>query len=188
MRALALDPATTTGWACGDFGSKPRSGVIRLPVSSDPKDVGPRFNWLEGAVRNLIGGNAVECLIIEDIYLSTQKFSQPKDVLLKGYRAAIVMAADKQGLNFRNIIWAFPGEWRKSFGTSTVPREVRESKDQSARRKYLKMATYERCRELGWEPKSTDESDAMGLWFYGETLLSQFVSNQRMPLFATVKL
>jgi hypothetical protein len=189
MRALALDPATITGFAFGIFGERPRSGTIRLPTV-DPDDVGHRFSVLEGAVRDQISGNKAEKLIIEDIYLNPMnKFSPRQDFLLKGYRAAIIMAAHKCGLHGkRDCVWVYPGSWRKTFGTSHVPKEVRDSKKSDAIRKYLKTAAFERCRELGWDPRNEDESDALGLWSHGETLFSQGDSNERMPLFAATPL
>lgn len=187
MRALALDPATVTGFAFGIFGQKPRSGTIRLPTV-DIDDVGHRFAVLEGAVRDLISGNKAEKLIIEDIYLNPMaKFSPRQDFLLKGYRAAIIMAAHKCGLHGRrDVVWVYPGQWRKNFGTSTAPPEIHAANKTKpdTLRKYLKTAAFERCRELGWEPRNDDESDALGLWSYGETLFSQVDSNERLPLFA----
>jgi hypothetical protein len=185
MRQLSLDPATWTGFAFGEHGTKPFSGLIKLP--GDMSRAG-KATVLEGRVRDLISGNRVEHVVLEDVYAMTGKaFSMDQQKLLHSFRCAIEMACFKCGLTDQHMTFVMPGAWRKTFGISEVPAIVRRGKKGNVR-KWLKQAAIERCHELGWPVDNDNEADALGLWAYGESLFDPAIGITRTPLFATLEL
>lgn len=186
MRHLALDPATTTGFAHGECGKRPISGIIRLPDRMHP---GRRFHHLFGVVRSLIEGNEIERVFIETLYIVPYRkrgsnalvYSRDQIELSYGYHAAIKMAVEAAGLG-DYVIEIAPVTWRSSFGVGRAPKTVKDA------RAWLKAEAMKRCLEYGWQPKTDDEADALGLWAYGETLLSAGDANARLPLLAQLEL
>jgi hypothetical protein len=81
------------------------------------------------------------------------------EALRWGFPTVIAMACTKQG------VLPFPvaiTTWRSLIGAPTqAPKSI---KDTDGRRAWLKAATLERTRKLGYDPKSEDEADALGIW------------------------
>lgn len=75
-RFLALDPATTSGFAHGLGGGRPIGGIIKLPDSHHRPN---RFCLLEGAVREIIRVSEVTRIVVERLYIKPY-YSEPDDL------------------------------------------------------------------------------------------------------------
>ena len=185
MRILALDPGANAGFAYGDPGQAPRSGTIRLDSGMSPAK---RFCLLEGRVRHLISAYEIDALFIESRYIQTdpKRFDINAARLGYGWEAAIVMAAEKEGLAAERVFWATSDEWRKhALGHPKAPKEV---EGWEKRRKWLKARAKEECAARGWPIRSEDEAEACLLWEYATETLQPASTLNRLPLFAMCEL
>lgn len=151
MSILALDIATTTGWAFGAVGEVPQHGTFTCPSTGD--DLG-RFaysyaQWLAGKIRELQPKEIVfeSPILPRETNITTLK---------KLYGLAVVteFIAISEGVTCQEIT---AGQWRKSFLGSQYPK--------GGTREELKRAVIDACRHMGWNPNSTDDADALGIWF-----------------------
>lgn len=154
MRVLALDIATTTGWAVdrsGDGGPSPLTGTKRLAAgSADGARLGRAglefAKWLDGMIRL----HAVETVAIEAPAMGG-----------RGIVMSAVTARMLIGLAFTAEVVA---------ASADVP--VWEAAVSTARKNLLgtgrpadgKKAVVERCRLLGWQVKDHNAADAACLW------------------------
>jgi len=151
MSVLALDIATQSGWAYGSAGEAPRHGTYRVPSTGD--DLG-RFayafaQWLTHKLRELQPKEIVfeSNILPRETNITTLK---------KLYGLAVVteLVALSEGVPCSEIS---AGEWRRAFLGQHYPKK--------ARRDELKRAVVSACRQMGWEPHSTDDADAIGIWY-----------------------
>lgn len=148
---LALDIASTSGWAFGSAGDAPRFGTYRAPSSGD--DLG-RFGyaylqWLTGKLREL---QPKEIVFEANILPRETNITTLKK--LYGLAFVTEIAALSEGIPCSEIT---AGEWRRAFLGQHYPRK--------ATRDELKRAVVTACRQMGWEPNSTDDADAIGIWY-----------------------
>lgn len=159
MSCLALDLATTSGWAFGQPGETPRFGTFTLPNTGD--DLG-RFGvtflqWLTAKLREL----EPKEVVFEAPILPRETNIQ---TLKKLYSISVVceMACALQGVPCSEIP---AGTWRKSFLGQSYP--------SGGTRDELKRAVIAACRQMGWEPNSSDDADALGIWFVASCARNQ---------------
>lgn len=162
MGILALDVATTTGWAFGDAGDKPQHGTFKLPATGE--DLG-RYGylyvqWLVAKLREL----GPKEIVFEETILPMPRFDNRAGMftratniltLRKLYGLAFVteVVATMEGVPCSQMPAA---EWRRLFLGQHYPKK--------AKRDELKRAAVAVCRLHGWEPNSTDDADALGIW------------------------
>lgn len=185
---LALDLATTLGWASGRVGGKPVSGVLRL----GDKNASRREKLLHLArflndrlkiekPRLVVIEEALEPSVLAKIgaTLATTK-------LAYGLPAAaeMVLAArgvhDVRFVNVQDVRAHFVG--RRTFKDTTDPITGRKTKS----RDNAKAAVINACRLRGWTVESHDEADAIATWSYGCMLLDKRLAAIATPLFARV--
>lgn len=146
---LALDLATTSGWASYDgcdlrFGSETFSGGI-----------GQFADGLMAWISQRLGPETD--LFVEAPILRGRKTSVAAAMKLMGAHAVASMAAFRSGSRLTAVR---PSEWRRHFiGTATAPVWLKPAQ----RRRWLKEAALRRCAEMGLSVSSDDAADAIGL-------------------------
>lgn len=194
MRILALDISTTTGWALGNAGEKPRVGVERL-VPEKVKDafgnkakVIDKLNYatdhIAGFIRDIcfIESQRPDLIIYE---AAMAVFSDDDDRGERGIQrnplsitlpimatASVRAIARCYGIQ-RELAW--PATWRKHF----LGRSNFGSRDETKRQ------TMQRCRVLGYDEKAwrdDNAADACGIYDYAASVFGR-VTPQSLALF-----
>ena len=169
-KVLALDLATTTGWACGRPGTKPKFGFMRLGKP---------------------GGGRANCYRVLRLWLDDfQHLHKPDMIVFESPAAPMVM----QGRTNIDTIKLLIGlaEHVEEWCLGNI--ELREASVQQIRPHFIgenmksklaKAATIERCHELGWLVTNDNEADACALWSYQVCCLRPDIAIRMTPLFAT---
>ena len=180
MHLLAIDPSTQMGWALFiDESDKPEDE--RRPINKcyfygtwDLK------KWDDGKKRESRGAYYINFL---EQFRKLRRLHNIDDdqikIVLEGeaYAAARTEASERLAAGWLAIlesycyrkdnippITATTDEWRHSFiRRSRAPKEIVGSDE---RRKWIKQATIAKCRSLGFNPKSDNDADALGLLFW----------------------
>jgi hypothetical protein len=152
---LALDIATTMGWAIGEPGGDPLSGSIRF--GGDGASLWARyhhaFKWAIDRFCPGNGGPRISRLTIED-QLNPQAFSSKEGAeLLFGLPAVVGMVAYECGI--------YDIHRRKVADVRGLFIGKRGLKTDAA-----KAAVTRRCNKLGWWPQDHNAADALALWTY----------------------
>ncbi len=141
MFVLAFDTATATGIAFGRAGETPSARTMLL--SGDwPR----RYSTLMKATRAVIEEFNPDIVAVESPVQGPK--ANPN---LVGLAACVMGEADRRG---SKVVAYFPATIRKHFLGGIRSKQP------------IKTQVYNKCRLLGWEPKDTDQSDAMALWSY----------------------
>jgi Holliday junction resolvasome RuvABC endonuclease subunit len=155
---LALDIATTTGWAFGPIaeGSKPTlSGAKTL---ANPKDT-DEYCWQETLkwIYGLLLEFSPDLVVIEKPVMTSSMggASNPRTMFrLAGLQSVIRMVIYMHRRRTAHLL--APGSVRKTFlGMGKLPKGT------------AKKLVHSRCLELGWaniETTTYDETDALALW------------------------
>ena len=167
---LALDLATTTGWAFGKPGAKPTFGHITFakPGSSRARIYRAFRTWLEDRWN------------VRD--------AQPDLIVFESAALPMLM----QGRTNADTIKALIGltEHLEEFCYQNI--ELREASVQQVRAHFIganiksalaKPATVERCRQLKWMVETDDEADALALLDYQLAYLRADLAYRTTPLF-----
>jgi hypothetical protein len=179
VRILAIDCATTTGWAAGDSAGNPVSGAVTFGPDRDGKYSGI-MQW----THKMLKEHEPERIAIEAPFVGDNtSFSQME--LAYGMQACILAVCRYKTFlkvkqhNVNSIQSYFipkppiaKGEKRPKLGS-----------DQK------KMLIRRRCIELGWtteEETSLDQTDACAIWAYAVGLYDQPNSIRFSPLFTKV--
>jgi len=149
---LALDLATTTGWAYGRPGGKPNSGAVRFskPGAGRAETYRAFLVWLTRFVA------MTPCALIT--------YESPAQPLLMMGRTNIDTIKRLIGMAENLEEWAHERI------------ELREASVQQVRAHFIgsnrhkrddaKRLTIQRCRDLGWDVDGDDAADACALWSY----------------------
>lgn len=153
LPALALDLATTTGWALGLLGKKPRSGSIKLggAGTSRPARYAALNDWLDSM-------NAAHGPFSEVVFESPLVEGQGRD------RALLAL-----GLVAHLELWC----WDRDLRTS-------ECMVASTRKAVLGRGTFPKgeakgvvmawCKSRGFDPQDDNAGDAIVLWSHLEMI------------------
>jgi hypothetical protein len=155
---LALDIATTMGFAIGELGAEPVSGSIRF--GSADASVWARYHHaLRWAIDRFKRSNApISRVTIED-QLNPQAFSSKEGAeLLYGLPAIIGVIAYECGI--------YEIHRRKVADVRGLFIGKRALKTADA-----KFAVMRRCRQLGWHAVDHNAADALALWAFECSLL-----------------
>jgi hypothetical protein len=167
---LALDLATTTGYARGKIGETPVCGSITFEGKGLTDAVFcAALNWLG----DLVADNPPDLLIVEALL--------PPDAM-RGSTSRQV----RDRLCGLNAIARAVGH-RRGVG------EISEASVQQVRahfigarhlqRKAAKAAVVSRCKSLGWDVANDNEADACALWSYACALIDPKQALAVVPLF-----
>lgn len=161
MRLLALDPATSTGWAKGTSLEDLTFGSFSL---SQYPSMGRKMLIFESKLDRLVGFDGPERVDAVMFELSHGSGNQASDRILFGLTGQIEKVCDQIDIKCyeTNVTW-----WRKRFlGAEWVRRQPagRTDAEKEAWRQRLKEAAVIRCRKLGHETKNDDEAEAVGLF------------------------
>lgn len=181
MIVLALDPASSTGFAHGPPGGKPTLGIIRLDSKMSPAR---RFCLLEDRVRNIIGTAVVDYVAIESRFIqptTADRFNGKAERLGYGYEAAILMACEREGIGTHRILFVTPGQWRKTaFGKGSAPKDLTSY---ASRRDYLKGEAILLVAQRGWGLVNDDAAESALLWSYACEQVQSRSTEKLLPLF-----
>lgn len=154
---LALDTASTTGWALGSLDCEPESGHVRLPKTD--ADIGKFINAYRDWLREMCRRYEPSEIVFEAALLSPGKFTNARTIRkLNGLAAMTESVASELGLrcsegNLSTIRKHFVGQGR-------APKEAPDG------RKWFKAQVMKRCEAKGWTPDNDDEGDALALLDY----------------------
>lgn len=153
---LALDLATTTGWAVGPPGGPVALGHFRC----DMKDYADRFLQMTKRISELIDAHAATEVVLEAPYISHGKTKHDGALpLLYGFQACAMVAAR----NHKLPVGSYEAQLiRKNFiGAGGL------------RRADAKAGVLAKCQWLGLDPKTEDEADACAVWSYRCSIISE---------------
>ena len=142
---LALDLATSTGWAAGKPCGSPTYGTFKIKKGRP----GQRFRQMAQEVIALIQQFQPTHVAYEEQFVGG-KLTGPGLQTLFGFRAAAMMACENQGISPESFT---PSQIRSHFLHSS-----------KLKRTEAKQETIAQCRAIGWTPANDDEADALALW------------------------
>ena len=155
MRLLALDIATTTGWARWDSSlNRPHAGELKLKANSEPARFAEFSQWL----RAKMIADQVDHLAIEMPVPQRGGFTNLNTLqTLHGLRAVAMALAGSFNMPVTEVN---NQEWRQHFlGQRVAPKTVPKAK----RSDWWKKQCLKRCEELGWPVKGHNAADAIGV-------------------------
>ena len=157
---LALDTATTVGWAVGNPGDTPRWGARNFAGDGGTGEVVCKFHyWLMSACDKA----KPSIICYEARYIPARHGGPPTNVAT--LRRLLALAAQVEA-----VAWELRIECREStvaeitkFFTGRVNHGGRDNK---------KAATIAMCARYGWDTVSDDAADALALWAMAEAKIS----------------
>ena len=171
-RILALDLASSTGYAVGAPGDVPLNGSIKFEGQS----MAARFVGCREFVLMMCAKYTPKIVIFESpmapSFMRGHTTTNTARVLL-GLIAVVEATLYGKGYDVRE---ASVSEVRQFFlGTNLY-----KSRD-------AKRATFDRCVELGWKPHDLDAADSLALWAYQVGIVSPADGMKLLPLFGRVR-
>jgi hypothetical protein len=171
---LALDIATTTGWARGRVGERPKAGSIRFgkPEASANAVFAHCLSWLSNTLEPQ---PRPDIIVVESMLSPEAKVGNTsRDVRdrLAGLHGIVRAVAFLRGVYTVNE--AGVGQVRAHFiGASNLKRAI------------AKREVVDTCCRLGWLSAATDDNaaDALALWSYAVALIDPEQGLKLSPLF-----
>jgi hypothetical protein len=174
MIILAIDSATSTGWATGEPGGTPRFGVKRFGAHrTNGQVIAEFYAWLRG----LCDETGADLICFESPYIPQPRYrnarfdkAPPMNPLVLRRLFALVgiveaVAHERQVECFE----ATPSEISKFF-LGNARQGGREAK---------KAATIKMCRLYGWTTPTDDEADALALFCMAEHQVAPQIGSRR---------
>lgn len=176
-RILAFDQSAYCGWAHGIPGEKPMCGTFHIRQ----KQLSDRLIWLEDTVVDMVKGNGIEAVYIEEPILpKVTSFAALRSLV--GYANHIGTGARRAGIQSYSIPMQ---TWRSEFGVPTqAPKKI---KDAAERRKWVKAQTMARCERLGVQVTDDNAADAVGIWYCAAERILHKARNPSFDIFAGVE-
>ena len=171
-RVLALDLATTTGWAIGVPGSNPQCGHVRFTKQGSTRALTYRHfrMWLDE-----VWGKEIPDLVC---------YESPAVPSFLGGRTNIETTRFLFGLAEHLEEWCYGRVELREATTSQIRCHFL---GQNLKAKVAKPLTLERCNDFGWACETTDEADAAALWDYTCCWLNPQLAFRTTPLFRKLK-
>lgn len=153
---LAIDPATNCGWAAWSPGmEKPASGSFELPSGEDG-DLGRVGYELHVNLSRLQTVHGFERVYYEAPIPPSQILGRTQlTTIAKVFCIATHIESYCYAKNLRCRVVGM-GAWRRTFIGKGAGEKTKTFKDWSR----------DRCRQLGWNTRSHDEADALGILDY----------------------
>lgn len=167
---LAIDPATSTGFALGVAGTNPQLQTRRWEIPGDtiPERCGRARNYIE-SVLNIF---EIDLVAIEESPNMGGRTTWATTKILQRLYGVFTGAACGRGIALLEVQ---PSTWRKTFlgaGNGNLERAD------------AKRAALVQCRRLGWLPADDNAADAAGIWFHACAIVAPHLAQQTGPLFA----
>jgi hypothetical protein len=169
---MALDLASTSGWACGELGGVPAHGSIRFASAGASHEAifAGAFKWMNDFC---LGLNTKPGLVVWEAPLATS-FSRGTTTsntttLLYGLPAIIGAVAYLRGIY--DIRKAETRDVRNHFIGS------------NPKRAKAKPLVIRQCRAMGWNVADDNEADALATWHYMCNLIDPQLAMRPTPLF-----
>ncbi len=180
---LALDLASSTGWACGIAGGKPVSGTLPLAKSAPHGERGAALlRWLN------------DFLKLERVTIAIIEKPLAPRVLVK-IGATEATARLLYGLPFlaetvlsmrgvADIRYVAVQDIRDHFVGQRTFRDDRDplTGKKITSRKVGKAAVRRMCEMMGWKAETDDQADALAAWSYGQSLVNPRLAVLTTPL------
>lgn len=171
-RILALDIATTAGFAHGDVNDNPIYGSIRFGTRETP-DAAVFAAAMRWATLMFQRSPMPDLLLLEALLPPTAKVGQTTAATrdrLCGLQAIVLGCAAHFGCPRIEMVPV--RSIRKHFiNDGALPRDE------------AKRATIRMCRMLGWHAADDNQADALALWSYGRGLAVPELALATTPLF-----
>lgn len=182
---LALDIATTTGWAWHRPGM-PRPFFGAVPLPSEVNEVGEPIAELLLWLRNLyIGlkndGSPITHIFYEMPFINPRQINSRTSKRLMGLAGVVEMFAYQ--VKMTGIYEVDIAEWRKHFlgrgGGFKREKKWSEKKQKMVPGKYLpghdpKELAIQQCARFGWHTNVHDAAEACGLLDYALTMIPDY--------------
>jgi len=183
VNVLALDLATTMGWAFGPVAStKPICGSVNLKTGLGGDGViGANFlKWFDAFTR----GVEIDALFIErEMQLGAKAMNHEATKRLMG----LVFMAESVGelRGFQKIGLVYAQSARKHFvGQARFQNEIDPRTGLTMKSRDVgKEAVMRRCRMLGINAQDHNAADAAALWMYGASTMNPRLAHASTPLF-----
>lgn len=147
---LALDLASTTGFAFGPFGGRPRHGAISLVGQAHVQRCAALRQWIED--QEAIGG-AFSAVMVEAAIVGGFS-SQEAARLTIALHSTLELWCFDAGIAFVPV--AASTARKAVIGRGSFPKGA------------AKPAVIQWCREKGYDPRTDDAADALLLWHAAE--------------------
>lgn len=171
---LALDIATVAGWCHGAAGSPPVYGSVNLRhPAGTPGVILNLCDWLVPLCAEI----EPTVIVFESPYVPHgRQGTMPINAFVVRRLYGMVGAVETIALRRKiRCLEATPTEISQFFLGASRPKK-RDAK---------KLATIERCHQLGWPVTDDNQADALALWCMAEEKFHPGI-RQTMPLFQTV--
>jgi len=156
---LALDLATTTGWAVGDGHDDPELGHVTMPSTGE--EVGPFADFFERWLNMMIDEWSPTRIIMEAPYLPRAKIDE--DGKLKQPETTMMTTRKLQGLTVLTEMTAY----RRGKIPITESAAITVKKTSTGYGGASKEDMVLIAKRLGYANATYDESDALGVWLDG---------------------
>jgi len=168
---LALDLASTAGWALGEPGAMPLHGTLRFasPGASHEAIFAGALKWMS----DICTGHKPGLIVWEAPMVTTFNRGNTTNnttTVLYGLPAVIGAVAYLRGIY----------DIRKA-DTKDVRNHFIGSNPKRAKAKPMVMR---QCRAMGWEVSDDNEADALATWHYMCSLIEPKLAMRPTPLFA----
>lgn len=167
---LALDLASTTGWAVGEPGMMTAHGSVRFASKGASHEAifAHAFEWMDEKIAIYDPG-----LVVWEAPLATSLKSgfttSDTTTVLFGLPAVIGLCAYRRGIY----------DIRKAETRSVRLHFI----GQNPKRAQAKRLVIQQCRSHGWDPIDDNEADALAVWSYMCALLQPELAYRVTPLF-----
>lgn len=151
---LALDPATTVGWAAGEPGSTPQWGSRRFDGKATGQVVGMFRHWFNQRCYDL----HPTLVVFEAPYVPRPGAAVPMNPAVLRRLLGIVATIEACCWELRircNEVTTLEAS-RFFIGTQRLKRDEK------------KLRTIETCRHYGWNVDNDNEADALAIWAMAE--------------------
>tara|TARA_R110000868_G_scaffold237132_9_gene491631 strand:- start:37097 stop:37624 length:528 start_codon:yes stop_codon:yes gene_type:complete len=157
MKIMAFDIATHTGVAFGHAGKTPRATTFDL--SKRGNSDAARFAKAIQLTRHLL-----EKYEPDQVFYEAAIGGPKASAFLIGLAACVTGTAADMGVKVQEARIA---SVRKHFlGKHLTARDFK-TLDAKGARAAIKQAVIARCNQIGWQPRTDDEADAMAIWDFG---------------------
>lgn len=181
---LTLDLASSTGFAEGPPGEKPRSGSFKLADAgaSHGERYAALFRWLWTRCSAFPPREIVFEAPMPPSFARGQSNIDTASLLM-GLPAVVETVAQLKGIysvrkaNVQDVRQFFIG------GRGFIHRGKPITGRRNLKSAEAKWCVMERCRELGHEPTTTDEGDALALHYYVSSIRAPASAAEHTPLF-----